>query len=153
MPGPARSASRFAIRRDAVWRPLLALFGATGGRSFVALQDDVVGLRFGWTLHLRFGWLFDERVPLDEVVEAVPAPWPLLGGIGWRTDFAGKVALVGSRRGVVRLRLRERRRVRLGLKVPCDVLYVSLEQPMAFLEELARDRGPDRETDRGPGGG
>jgi hypothetical protein len=132
----AAVAQRFPIRRSLIWRPLLILFGGSRARSFVAIEDRA--------LHLRFGWLFDETVPIAEVVEAVPAPWPLLGGIGWRTDLAGRVGLIGSTEGVVRLRLSPRRPVRVPFRAPCELLFVSLEQPLVFLEALAQAGGQPR---------
>ncbi len=124
---------RFAIRRDPIWRPLLALFGGTAGGSFVEVRDDAV--------RVRFGLGFDTTVPRAEIAEAAPTRYPLLGGIGWRTNLRGGVALVGSTRGVVRLRLAAPCRARLfGFPLRCRDLYVSLEEPEAFLAALNATR-------------
>ncbi len=124
---------RFAIRRDPIWRPLLALFGGTAGGSFVELAHDAV--------RVRFGPGFEATIPRAEIAEAARADWPLLGGIGWRTNFRGGVALVGSTRGVVRLRLAAPRRGRFfGFPLRCRDLYVSLEEPEALLAALTATR-------------
>lgn len=124
---------RFALRRDPVWRPLLLLFGGTAGGSFVELGPG--------TLRVRFGPGFDATIPRAEVAEAAPVRWPLLGGVGWRTNLRGAVALVGATRGVVRLRLVAPRRCRFfGVPLRCRELYVSLEEPDAFLALLSATR-------------
>lgn len=121
---------RYPFCFNPVLRPLLLALGATRGGSFVEVD--------GRELRVRFGPLFDERLPLAEIAEVLqPAHWPLIGGIGWRTDFRGAVGLIGSTRGVVLVRLARPRRVRLFL-LPLSLreLYVSLEQPAEFAAEL-----------------
>ena len=125
---PTKAATRFPIRRGLLWRPLLLLFGATAGRSYVELT---VG-----RLAARFGWLFRYSFRLGEIEGAARRSWPLLGGIGWRTNLVGVIGLIGSRAGVVEVRFRQRRWLWMLLPLPCDRLDVSLEDPEAFLEAL-----------------
>jgi hypothetical protein len=121
---------RFPIRRDPWWVPLLLLFGATPGRSYVELDDD--------RLVARFGWLFHHSFPLIDIEGARPRSWPLLYGTGWRSNLVGVIGLVGSRRNVVEVRLRRRRWIWMILPLSCNRLAFSLEDPEAFLEALAR---------------
>lgn len=123
-------AMRFPIRRDPWWVPLLLLFGATPGRSYVELDDD--------RLVARFGWLFHHSFPLIDIEGARPRSWPLLYGIGWKSNLIGVIGLTGSYRSVVEVRLRRRRWIWMLLPLPINRLAVSLEDPKAFLEALAR---------------
>lgn len=123
-------ATRFPIRRDPWWAPLLLLLGATPGRSCVELADD--------RLVARFGWLFHHGFPLADIEGAGRRSWPLLYGIGWRTNLFGVIGLIGSRGNVVEVRLRRRRWIWMLLPLSCNRLAVSLEDPEAFLEALAR---------------
>ena len=122
---------RYAMKRAAALRPLLGLFGGTEARSYVELDDRA--------LHIRFGPLFDEAIALDRIERAVPSEWPLIGGLGWRTNFVDTVALVGSYQGVVRVDLKERTSVRMLFPLRVDRVYLSLEDPAGFLSEM-RDR-------------
>lgn len=127
---------RFLIRRDAFWRPVLVPFGAGDGRSFIEVQEG--------TLRLRFGWIFDERLRLAEILEARRAKCPWWGGIGWRYLPRGRIGLFGSYEGIVELRLARRRWMSMLLPFPADRLSVSLEEPdrfLATLELILRD-GP-----------
>jgi hypothetical protein len=119
---------RFAIRRSPVWVPLLVLFGATTDRSYLEVAGD--------RLVARFGWLFHHSFPLGDVEGAARRSWPLLCGIGWRSNLFGIIGLIGSRTGVVEVRFRRRRWLWMVLPLPCDRLAVSLEDPEAFLEAL-----------------
>ena len=119
---------RFPILRSPLWRPLLLPFGGTSQRSYVELEDGV--------MHVRFGWLFDHRFPLDQVEAASPSHWPLLRGIGWRTNFRGTVGLIGTYVNVVEIRFKERQRVRMLLPTSCERLYLSLAEPRDFIAAL-----------------
>ncbi len=119
---------RFPIRMSPLWRPLLLPFGGTSQRSYVELEDGA--------LHVRFGWLFDHRFPLSQVEAASPSHWPLLGGIGWRTNFRGTVGLIGTYANVVEIRFKERQRVRMLLPTSCERLYLSLQKPHDFISAL-----------------
>ena len=119
---------RFPIRMSPLWRPLLLPFGGTSQRSYVELEDGV--------LHVRFGWLFDHRFPLSQVEAASPSHWPLLAGIGWRTNFRGTVGLIGTYANVVEIRFKERQRLRMLLPTSCERLYLSLQEPHEFINAL-----------------
>ena len=125
---------RFLIRRAWLLRPLLFLVGFTrDSNSYAAVEGD--------ELRVRFGWFFNQRVPLAAVESVGPMRWPWYYGLGWRANLAGLIGLVASFEGVVEVRLKERRRVGGILpfiKLPCDRLAVSLEQPEAFMKELER---------------
>src|SRR4028119_453054 len=79
----------YPMRLDAVWWPLLALFGGTSGRAFVDVEAERVRFRFGWS--------FDVTVPRSEIVAVQRVDWPVLLGIG---RGAGAV---GAERGRFRL--------------------------------------------------
>ncbi len=119
---------RFPILLSPFWRPLLLPFGGTPKRSYVELEDGA--------LHVRFGWLFDHRFPLSQVEAASPSHWPLLGGIGWRTNFRGTVGLIGTYVNVVEIRFKERQRLRMLLPTSCERLYLSLAEPRDFIAAL-----------------
>ena len=121
---------RFPILRSPWWAPLLLLFGATPGRSYVELADDRLVARFGWLFHYSF--------PLADIEGAGRRSWPLLYGIGWRTNLFGVIGLIGSHRNVVEVRLKRRRWVWMLLPLSCNRLAVSLEDPEAFLEALGK---------------
>ncbi|HET7035042.1 MAG TPA: hypothetical protein VFI42_05105 [Thermomicrobiaceae bacterium] len=119
---------RFAIRRAPIWRPLLALFGATAGHSWVDVEPDKVVAQFG-SYHLE--------IPRDNIEQAERGAWPWLGGIGWRVGLGGTLGLIGSMDGVVHLHLRQPQRRRLlGIPIRVRNVYVSLEDPNGFLAAL-----------------
>lgn len=119
---------RYAMRLNPVIRPLLALFGGTAAQSFVESSAE--------SLRIRFGWGFDETVPRAEIRGARPRGWSPLRGYGWRLS-PGMVGLVGSGAGVVEIRLRAPRRLRI-MMIPMRVerIAVSLQEPDAFLADL-----------------
>lgn len=121
--------TRFAMRRDPIWVPLLVPFGATASRSFAEIDGDA--------LDVRFGFLFHERIPLAEIEQAEPIDWNLLRGIGWRTNLVDRVGLIGSTEGVVCLSLRAPRRMTMPLPVSCRALSISLADRDGFLSALA----------------
>lgn len=128
---------RTEIHRSNWVKPLLWLFGGTDARSFVEIDGDAI--------HIRFGFLFDEKIPLANVVEVERQHWPLLAGIGWRTNFLDSVAVVGSHSNVVRLKISPRIRMKVLLPVRVESLYVSVGDPDAFVAEIQRriaDRRP-----------
>ena len=130
MESTASEVTRFPIRRDPLWAPLLLLFGATADRSHVELADD--------RLVARFGWLFHHSFPLIDIEGAGRRSWPLLYGIGWRSNLIGLIGLIGSHQNVVEMRFKRRRWMWLLLPVSINRLAVSLEDPEAFLEALAK---------------
>lgn len=122
---------KFAIRIDWIWRPLLLIGGATPANSYVEVDGDEI--------HLRFGLMFNERILKANIAAASGRPWPWWRGIGLRA--AGEVCgLIGSREGVVELRLRERARVRIGfIPWPFGIgrIAVSLEDPQACIDAIS----------------
>jgi len=121
---------RTGIHRSNWVKPLLWLFGGTEGRSYVEIEDD--------TVHVRFGFLFDERIPIASIALVERQPWPLLAGIGWRTNLIDSIAVVGSRTGVVRLKLSPRKWMKVLFPVNVESLYVSVDDPDAFVAEIRR---------------
>ena len=119
---------RFAIKRGA-WRPLLALLGGTKRRSYVELTDEELTLSFGF---------LEETMPRSHVVQAREARWPVWGGVGWRMG-PGTLGLIGALSGIVELELEPPHRTRV-LWIPLDYhrVFISLEEPAAFLRALAQ---------------
>lgn len=122
--------SRFDIRIDGWWRPLLVPFGTTPDRSYVELTDD-------GRLRARFGWLFDHSFPLDAVSGVGTQLVPFWWGIGWRTNLLGGIALLGSHEDCVEVRFREPQRVNMIVPLRCSRLVVSLSRPDEFLAAMA----------------
>jgi hypothetical protein len=125
---------RFLIRRDGWLQPLLFLIGLVrDSNSYLAVEGD--------RLRVRFGWFFNHTFPLSDIEGVERGRWPWYGGLGWRSNLAGLVGLVGSYRGVVEIRFRERHRVG-GImpffKLSCDRLAVSLQEPDELIAELRR---------------
>jgi hypothetical protein len=121
---------RTEIHRSNWVKPLLWLFGGTETRSYVEIEGD--------TLHIRFGFLFDEKIPLANVVEVERQHWPLLAGIGWRTNLIDSIAVVGSYSNVVRLKISPRMWMKVIFPVRVESLYVSVGDPDAFVTEIRR---------------
>ena len=121
---------RFPILFNPFVKPLLTLFGATPRRFFVKLQDE--GLR------VRFDWLFNHLFPYTSVERARRRKWPLLFGLGWRTNFPGLIGLIGSSRNVFEIEYRGLHRV---TPMPCQRLAISLQDPDSFLEALGAHIG------------
>ena len=114
---PASEATRFPIRRSPWWVPLLLLLlGATPDPSYVRLADD--------RLVVRFGWLFHHGFLLAGIEGAGRRSWPLLYGIGRRSNLFGVISLIGSYRNVVEVRFKRRRWMRMLLPLPCNRLAV-----------------------------
>jgi hypothetical protein len=125
---PGRTAARYTICRDPWWVPLLVLFGATRKRSYVAVDDEWVEVRFG------FFW---RRFPRAHVVGARTVRRGGGYDIGWHTNLLGAVMINGSLKGLVELRLGPPERFRLlFVPVRCSRLYLSLEDPGGFLRAL-----------------
>ena len=121
---------RTAIHRSNWVKPLLWLFGGTDARSYVEIDGD--------TVHIRFGFLFDERIPIANIVEIERQHWPALAGIGWRTNLIDSIAVVGSYSNVVRIKLSPRIWMKVLLPVRVESLYVSVDDPDAFVAEIRR---------------
>jgi hypothetical protein len=125
---------RFPIRVDPWWYPLLALFGVSPGRAYVAVEADVVEIRLGFFRH---------RLRRDNIVAAgrVRGSWLscLAAGIGWHANFTSSLAVNGSLGGLVELRLATPERNRLlGIPIRFTRLWISLERPDAFVQALGQ---------------
>ena len=118
--------TRFAIRIDPWWQPLLLAGGATRDNAYVQVANGEV--------QVQFGWLFRHTFRRSEIAEAVLRDWPIWMGVGWRTNLLDQIGLIGSYRGVVELRLYAPIRVWRVLR--CRRLAISLEEPGRFLEAL-----------------
>ena len=125
----------FPIAISPLWRLFLLPAGVTADQAFAEIDDG--------DLHVRFGRFFDYHFPLEDVEDAVISQWPLWAGIGPRADFRGAVGLVGTYVNVVEVRFTEPRRIRLVLPVPCRRLFVSMEEPHAFIAALKKKTAPE----------
>jgi len=122
---------RFPILITQLSQPLMIPFGVTRRRAFAQVQDG--------KLHVCFGPMFDERIPLDNIEAAEVSRWPRWAGVGPRTDFRGRIGLVGSYSNTVKLTLKKPVDVHLFvLPVTCHKLYLSLEDPDAFAQEISK---------------
>jgi hypothetical protein len=106
-------------------------FGVTRRRAYAQVHDG--------ELHVRFGPMFDERIPLKSIETAEVTKWPRWAGVGPRTNFRGSVGLVGAYGDVVQLTLKEPMDVHMFVvPVSCRRLYLSLERADAFLEAIGK---------------
>jgi hypothetical protein len=122
---------RFQIAITQLSQLLMIPFGVTRSRAYAQVQEGA--------LRIRFGPMFDERVPLQNIKSAEVTKWPRWAGVGPRTNFRGTVGLVGSYGDVVRLTLKEPLSVHLFVvPVRCSRLYLSLDHPEAFLKEIGK---------------
>lgn len=122
---------RFPILITEISELFMIPFGVTRRRAFAQVQDD--------KLRVRFGPMFDERIPLKNIESAGIARWPRWAGVGPRTNLRGAIGLVGSYRNVVRLTLKEPMDAHLFVApVKCSRLYLSLEHPDRFLKEIGK---------------
>jgi hypothetical protein len=127
---------KFPIRVDAIWRAPLLASAVTPGSAYVTLNDEGV--------HFRFGPLFDRTIPYTQIANVFPRSWPVLYGIGLRSNLRGVIGLIGSYHDVVEVRLTKRIR-NWVLLFPCDRISVSLEEPERFVQELSRRIGLEAE--------
>ena len=121
---------RFPVLIRGRWWPLLIPFAVTQERAFVQVGER--------ELRVCFGPLFDYRFPLEAVETVAPSRWPLWAGIGPRVDFRGTVAFVGAYENTVEVRFKERQRLRMVVPLPCERLFLSLEDPEAFIAALEK---------------
>jgi hypothetical protein len=128
---------RYSIRTTPLSQFFLIPFGVSKTRSYVQIRDG--------ELHVRFGPMFDERIPLATIEEAKTAHWPRWAGVGPRTNFRGTVALIGAYDKTVRLTFKEPMRVHLFVfPMKCHELYLSLEDPHGFLKAIGEAPAEDR---------
>ena len=132
---------RFPILITQLSQVFMIPFGVTRRRAFAQVQEG--------KLHIRFGPMFDERVPLDNIEAAELSRWPRWIGVGPRTDFRGRVGLVGSYSNTVKLTLKKPVDVHLFvIPVSCRELYISLEDPDPFMREISKPRAVHTEAVR-----
>jgi hypothetical protein len=120
---------RFALAISPVWRPALFILGVTPKQSFVELGEEDIHVRFG-----RFEYYF----PLEAVEDVQLSNWPLWAGIGARTNFRGTVGLVGTYVNVVKITFKEPQQMRLLVRTTCKQLFLSIEEPHAFIAALKK---------------
>jgi hypothetical protein len=123
-----------------LWRPFLVPFGATAGRSYADVEDG--------QLHVRFGFLFNGKFPLEKVESVTPSHWPLWAGVGWRTSFRGTVGLVGTYVNIVEIRFTEPVPVNMVIPQRCKQLYISVTDPQGFIGALRDGRAPAKAAPR-----
>src|SRR6202162_4642963 len=123
------TAKRFALAISPVWRPALLLLGVTSKRSFIEIGDE--------DLHVCFGRL-EYYFPLDATEDVTLSRWPLWAGIGARTNFRGAVGLVGTYVNVVKITFKQPQQLRLLVRTTCKALYLSVEDPQAFMAALKK---------------
>jgi hypothetical protein len=119
---------RFALRVDRLLRWLLFLFGVRDETAYVRVEADAVLVHFGF---------YRCRLPRANIVAARRAPARWYYGIGWHLDFSGGMMVNGSRANLVELELEPRLLLWLiGIPTRCRWLFLSLEQPDAFIAAL-----------------
>jgi hypothetical protein len=121
---------RFPILISPLWRYLILPFGATPERCFAEIEEG--------ELHVRFGWLFNQRIPLEEVESVSLGHWPVWAGVGLRTNLRGTVGLIGTYVNTVEVRFKEPQRVRMLIPMRCERLYLSVQEPHEFISAVTR---------------
>ena len=120
---------KFQIARSPTFAPLLALFSATRGRSFINVEPDEIEIRFGFT---------HQRIPRSEIRSVSlqkERPW-YARSIGWRTNLKGGVSLVGTSFNLVKIEHALPRKIFVGISVLASEIIVSLEHPTQFVAAL-----------------
>jgi hypothetical protein len=117
-----------SITENFLLEPILHTFGVHQESSYVDLEADA--------LHVYMGTWFNERIPVDTIAALAPSDWPWWGGLGVKLHHHG-VGVVGSTEGVVNLKLKEPRPVRVLAVVNVEQLWVSLVDRDGFLTALA----------------
>lgn len=118
--------TRFPIRMDPVWRPLLLVGGAMQGNSYLEINGD--------HLVVRFGWLYQDSIQLEDIESVEEGDWPIWMGVGWRIGFGQRFGLIGSYDGIVNIEFKEPLRVWQLMR--CKRMSVSLEDPTTFVAAL-----------------
>jgi hypothetical protein len=99
--------------------------------SFVAITDE--------RTRIRFAGFVDTVIATPDVMAAHAVRWNVLGGIGIRTNFGGKVALVTATGAAVEISLRNPIRVAVIpglLRVKADRLTLSVKNPQRMVERF-----------------
>lgn len=124
--------STFSISYDEAFIRLSNFFGIGPANSHVQVDDEYIRIRMGWT--------FQACIPRDairSVEQPVKIPHQFGLGARWR---GGTWAVNGSYEGGVRLSIQPAAKARVMMFVPVKVgdLYLSLDEPEAFVAALAR---------------
>ncbi len=120
------SGTRFPMRLDPWWRPLLLAGGATTSNSYLEIDHEA--------LIVRFGMLYQDTLQIQDIESVEETEWPIWMGVGWRLGFGQRFGLIGSFDGVVEMKLREP--LRVWRFASFTRLAVSLEDPVAFVGAL-----------------
>jgi hypothetical protein len=120
---------RFAMAISPIWRPALVVLGVTPNRSFIEIDED--------DFHVCFGRL-EYYFPLEAVEDVKFTNWPLWAGVGARTNFRGAVGLIGTYVNVVKITFKEPQQIRLLVRMTCKELFLSVEEPHAFISALKK---------------
>lgn len=115
----------FPIRIAPLLTPLLWPFGVRGPKAVASLEDG--------RLRLQFGALFDHSFPLTDIEHISRSSWPWWMGMGLRIGLDRKLGLIGSLQGILCIHFREPVRVQSLVPLRCQDLYLSLEDPDAFI--------------------
>lgn len=118
--------TRFQMRIDPAWTPMVLVGGATRNSSYVDVTPEAV------TFH--FGYAFNHTEDRDDITEVKARAWPWWAGIGWRSNLRGMVGLIGSYHGVVEVAFEGKSRA-WGF-LPLNQIAVSLEDPEGFIAAL-----------------
>jgi hypothetical protein len=119
---------KFAIRIDWWWRPFMLFVGATPSNSYVAIDGDV--------LRLRFGAAFNRTIDRRNVIGATRASWSFINGLGVRAG-GSTFGLIGSTSGVVELELGDAVQLRfVGWPWSARRIAISMEDPQAFIDAV-----------------
>lgn len=134
-----RNAHRFGMPTQPASQLLLMPYGVASRRAYAQLS--------GGKLHVRFGPMFDEKIPLADIERAEVARWPRWAGIGPRTNFRGTVGLISSYGPAVKLTLARPVTVHLFVvPVKCRYLYISVDDPERFVEAVGKRPGEGKHT-------
>jgi hypothetical protein len=118
--------TRFQMKIDPAWRPLVLVGGATRRNSYVDVTPEAV------TWH--FGYAFNHTEDRDDITEVKSRGWPWWMGVGWRTNLRGLVGLIGSYDNIVEVAFEGQSRA-WGF-FPLNRIAVSLEDPEGFMSAL-----------------
>ena len=129
--GDMTEAVRFPIRMSPVNGVVLRGLLVPPSRAYVDLGDD--------TVEVRMGWAFSARIPRRLVKAARPGKPPAIRFTAGAHGWGGRWLVNGAADGIVDVELAEPVRAYVsGFPIRLKVLSVSLEEPDAFLESLAR---------------
>jgi hypothetical protein len=119
---------RYALRFG-FWKTLLAVLGLGPRRSSAVIDPEVV--------HVRMGWAFRAHIDRPSIVRVAAASdkWAGIGVHGWR----GRWLVNGAVSGIVTIEIDPPGKARvMGVPIRLHTLHVSLDDPDAFLDALAR---------------